>query len=234
MHEISNATFYKLLENRQPVKRLVECTMQYFHLQHAQTIVLPCRQRQKLPHVWSAVCYYCVFSLSYMENYICLQEDEGVRMVRLLSCFTCRGRGPAQASWISSGEQLCEWNGQIWYVHLESNLHAQVYWCNSCSTCNKKYLLDECRTCVLCVVTWMQDRTWHAFAIITCMFYLIRRWKILFEDGTHIYVYLITHVYLIKRWKIFLGNGTCMYIYLITCMSFWLHVCLFNYEIEVL
>ena len=32
-------------------KRLVECTMRCFHAQHTRTIMLPCRRRQKLPHV---------------------------------------------------------------------------------------------------------------------------------------------------------------------------------------
>ena len=38
-------------------KQLVECiyTMRYFHAQHAQTIMLPYRLRQKLPRVWSAL-----------------------------------------------------------------------------------------------------------------------------------------------------------------------------------
>ena len=55
-HEILNATFYKLLEIDSPSisKRLVECTMRYFHAQHARTIMLPCRRRQNLPRVWLA------------------------------------------------------------------------------------------------------------------------------------------------------------------------------------
>ena len=47
-------------------KRLVECTMQYFHAQHAQTIMLPCHQWQKLPRVWSPLH---VFAIKY---YVCV------------------------------------------------------------------------------------------------------------------------------------------------------------------
>ena len=65
-----------------------------------------------------AVCYYyCMFSLSYMKNCMLLQGRWC--MVRLLSCFTCRRRGPGNKPWISSGEQL--------HAHLESLLHTQVH-----------------------------------------------------------------------------------------------------------
>ena len=36
-------------------KWLVECTMRYFHAQHVWAIMLPCRQWQKLPRVWSVL-----------------------------------------------------------------------------------------------------------------------------------------------------------------------------------
>ena len=50
-------TFYKLLGNRLPVYLKMTCRMYHaiFHVQHAQTIMLPCCQRQKLPCVWSAL-----------------------------------------------------------------------------------------------------------------------------------------------------------------------------------
>ena len=36
-------------------KQLVECSTWYFHVQHTQTIMLPCCQWQKLPRVWLAL-----------------------------------------------------------------------------------------------------------------------------------------------------------------------------------
>ena len=35
-------------------KRLVECTMRYFHAQYTRKIMLACCRQQKLPRVWSA------------------------------------------------------------------------------------------------------------------------------------------------------------------------------------
>ena len=51
-HEISNAihsTSCLRIDSPSISKRLVECTMRYFHAQHARTSMLPCRRRQKLP-----------------------------------------------------------------------------------------------------------------------------------------------------------------------------------------
>ena len=55
-HEISHATFYKSLGNRWAVYSQATCRIQHaiFHAQHARTM-LPCRRRQKLPRVWSAL-----------------------------------------------------------------------------------------------------------------------------------------------------------------------------------
>ena len=47
-------------------KWLVECTMWYFHAQHARTIMLPCCRQQKLPRVRSAL--NCNFSPLYRER----------------------------------------------------------------------------------------------------------------------------------------------------------------------
>ena len=55
------STFYKLLGNRPPVYLKATCRMYHviFHAQHTQTMMLPCRQRQKLPHVWLALVLCC-------------------------------------------------------------------------------------------------------------------------------------------------------------------------------
>ena len=37
------------------LKQLVECSIQYFHVQHPRMIMLLCYQRQKLLRVWSAL-----------------------------------------------------------------------------------------------------------------------------------------------------------------------------------
>ena len=52
VHELSHGTLYKLLANRQVVYYQVTCRMCHFF--HAQMIMLPCHQQQKLPRIWSA------------------------------------------------------------------------------------------------------------------------------------------------------------------------------------
>ena len=53
VHKKTRATFYKSLGNRPPVYLKAACRMYCatFHAQHAQTIMLLCRQQQKSPHV---------------------------------------------------------------------------------------------------------------------------------------------------------------------------------------
>ena len=46
--------FLSLATGQSILKQLVECSSQCFHVQHTQTMMLLCRQQQKLPRVWSA------------------------------------------------------------------------------------------------------------------------------------------------------------------------------------
>ena len=72
--EISHGTFYKSLGNRRLsiLKQLVECSIRYFHAQHARTMMLPCRRQQKLPHVWSALVCIHMYTHMYTVAHMCI------------------------------------------------------------------------------------------------------------------------------------------------------------------